>query len=178
MILRRILARILLSIGRTLVTWSRHVPAEAKPSPLVLDNATRPESQQIILREGLHVTVSSPEFNSPKVLFQMAAASSAMLGDKPVHCKDLLPGVSLYVHVRQHDPQQIALLADQLWNQAQPQLERWIDIAEHLPCLNTHVNGVNVTFGLDRQITLGKGVVQFEVCPTWSGQAETAATPT
>lgn len=177
----RILARNLyqsfcLMVGHFLIKIScRHAPTEAKAILPMSENATQPDSQEIDLREGMHITVVSPELSSPKVLFQMAAASSAMLGDKPVHCKGLLPGVSLYVHVRQHDPQQIALLAEQLWHQVQPQLEGWIDIAEHLPCLNISIDRVNITLGLDRQIALSKGVVQFEACPTWAEQAVTTA---
>jgi hypothetical protein len=136
-------------------------------------NAT-PEVRTIALQEGLHLKLADSGVYSPRTLFMLTAACSAMLGDKPVHCAGFLPGVSLLVHVLRHDPNDLAFLADSLWAQAQPHIEDWIEIAGKFPCLIVPIDGAGITLALDRRIALDKGVMQVDALPIQSARGESS----
>jgi hypothetical protein len=128
-------------------------------------------------REGAYIRLSDSKGLSPQCLFIMTAASSAMVGNKPVHCTGLMPGVSLSVHVRRPVSQELETFTASLWTHFQPYIGAWIENAEQLPCLTVAIDGASIALGLDRHITLDKGVMQIEAVPGWAGSANAAAGP-
>ncbi|MES2742438.1 MAG: hypothetical protein V4754_16025 [Pseudomonadota bacterium] len=124
-------------------------------------NAQR-EMINIALREGLKIRFDAGA-HGPRNLFVITAACSAMLGNKPVRCVGLLPGVSLSIHVRGHDPAALESLTDALWTQARHHIEDWIERAERFPCLVVPCDGAHIVLALQRVIDLHPGAMQLEV---------------
>lgn len=131
-----------------------------------------PDTIHVELQEGMIVRMNSSRACAPRALFELTLWSSVFLGGKPVHCSGLLPGVSLAVHaqVSNMDQQQKQDFVEHGWEHIKSLLDQWIEIAEQMPCINTQIGGTKVTFALDRQIMLNKGVMQIEAAPDWSGQ--------
>lgn len=94
-----------------------------------------------------------------------------------MHCSGLLPGISLYVHaqIAGMDLEQKDVFVNQGWDKIKSQLESWVDISDNFPCMNAPIAGTVITFALDRQLTLGKGVMQIEAAPDWAGMKGEAA---
>ncbi len=130
----------------------------------------------IDLREGLKLRFEAGAY-SPRTLFMITAACSAMLGNKPVRCVGVLPGVSLLVHVRGHDPSTLGAFTDALWAQTQHHIESWIEMADRFPCMALPLDGAHVTLAISRTIALDKGVMQLEVSPLGSAPEAAAASP-
>lgn len=127
-----------------------------------MDANASPDARRIELCEGLQLKLVDSGAYSPRTLFTVTAWCSAMLGGKPVRCAGFLPGVSLLVHVLQHDVHDVAFLVSTLWSKAQIHIDSWIEIAEQYPCMVVPVDGAGITLALDRVITLEKGVMQVD----------------
>ena len=133
-----------------------------------------PNVRTIELPEGPQLKLADPGVYSPRTLFMMTAAYSAMMENKPVRCSGFLPGVSLLLHVLRQDGDDLAVLASSLWSQAQPHIDAWIEIAAQFPCMIVPIDGAAITLGLDRLITLDKGAMQIDAIPIECGSGEPA----
>jgi hypothetical protein len=126
-------------------------------------------------REGMLLKLPDTQYETPRGLFILTAACSTMLGNKPVHCAGLMPGVSLSIHVQQPAPLELEEFTESLWTQFQPYLEAWIEVAERFPCLTVPIHSVAIALGLDQHIALDKGVMQIEVISGWDGRTDAYA---
>jgi hypothetical protein len=126
-----------------------------------MDNRESDDSDVIELREGLRVIVPAGSLIDARNMFLRVVAASALLGGKPVVCREFLPGLAIVVETSwrmEHGAEALA----QSWEMARDWIEWWVESATPNQ-QETMQTGLGLfTIGCQPDAARLTGVMEFE----------------